>query len=102
MEKYRVEVDDGITRWFKFGTDRLHRTNGPAIEYADGDKSWYIEGELHRTDGPAVDRVDGYKWWYIEGKEYTEEEFKEKMQQPSCEGKTVEIDGKTYKLTEVE
>jgi hypothetical protein len=29
----------------------------------------------HRTDGPAAEYADGSKWWYINGKEYTEEEF---------------------------
>jgi hypothetical protein len=24
---------------------QLHRTDGPAIEYADGDKSWYLNGQ---------------------------------------------------------
>ena len=29
----------------------------------------------HRTDGPAIEHADGSKEWYINGKEYTEEEF---------------------------
>jgi hypothetical protein len=36
--------------------DKLHRTDGPAIEYAlmDG-KDYYFEGKRHRTDGPAIE-----------------------------------------------
>lgn len=46
--------------------ERLHREDGPAIEYADGSKWWYINGQLHRTDGPALD--DGnFKLWYYQG-----------------------------------
>jgi hypothetical protein len=53
----------------------LHRTDGPAIEYANGSKYWYVDGKLHRTDGPAVEYSDGSKEWYVDGKRLTEEEF---------------------------
>ena len=75
-----------------------HREDGPAIEYADGDKSWYLNGFLNRSDGPAVDfkeskrwcknnklhRIDGpaiensngIKLWFLNGEEYSEEEHK--------------------------
>ena len=53
----------------------LHREDGPAIEYADGDKEWWINGKLHREDGPAIEDADGYKAWWINGKQLTEEEF---------------------------
>jgi hypothetical protein len=36
-----------------------------------------VDGEQHRTDGPAVERADGGKCWYVHGKELTEEEFGE-------------------------
>ena len=57
----------------------LHREDGPAIEYADGYKEWYINGKLHREDGPAVEDPDGYKAWYINGERLTEEEFNTRM-----------------------
>ncbi len=44
---------------------KLHRTDGPAIEYADGTKVWYLNGKCHRTDGPAVEYVNGSKSWYL-------------------------------------
>ena len=38
---------------------------------------WYNDKEeLHRLDGPAIEYVDGYKEWYVEGEQMTEEEFK--------------------------
>ena len=49
--------------------------DGPAREWADGRKEWYLNGKLHREDGPAIERPNGSKAWYIEGKELTEEEF---------------------------
>jgi len=46
----------------------LHREDGPAIVWANGTKSWCIDGELHRLDGPAVERPDGTRFWYINNK----------------------------------
>ena len=34
---------------------QLHREAGPAIEWSDGEKEWYVNGILHRIDGPAVE-----------------------------------------------
>ena len=44
--------------------NQLHRTDGPAVEWSDGYKSWYINGKRHRTDGPAIERLNGSKEWY--------------------------------------
>ena len=52
------------------------------------------------SDGPAVEYVDGTKYWYLNEEEYTEKEFNAKMN-PTCNGKVVEIDGVKYKLTKV-
>jgi hypothetical protein len=43
--------------------------------YANGDKHWYLNDKLHRTDGHAVEYLDGDKEWWIKGKIYIEEEF---------------------------
>ena len=69
IKKYYVTVDEeGTTRWYKDAKCTvLHRENGPAIEYADGDKFWYQNGQLHRTDGPAVEWSDGTESWYQNG-----------------------------------
>jgi hypothetical protein len=32
----------------------------------------------HREDGPAVEWLNGDKYWFLNGKAYTEEEFKKK------------------------
>ena len=45
-----------------------HRHDGPAIEYANGDKEWYVDNKRHRHDGPAIEWADGSKsWWYVDG-----------------------------------
>ena len=61
---------NGHKEWWIDG--KPHRINGPAVEYNNGNKSWYKEGKLHRRDGPAIEyyygfKDNGYKEWYIEG-----------------------------------
>ena len=69
MQEYRVTVDsEGTVFWHDLKTGALHRVDGPAIERANGYKSWFINGERHREDGPAVERANGTKFWYINGK----------------------------------
>ena len=66
-----------------------------------GTKYWYLNDKLHREDGPAVEFASGAKCWYINGKLLTEAEFNARIKQSSCDGRVVEIDGKKYKLQEV-
>ena len=47
--------------------------NGSKLYYKD--KAMMI---LHREDGPAVEYVDGDKSWWLYGEKLTEEEFKKK------------------------
>ena len=68
--KYTVEVTKEYTKWFKEGTNVRHRTDGPAIEYANGIKFWYLNGQRHRTDGPAIEWADGAKEWYLNGQRH--------------------------------
>jgi hypothetical protein len=35
---------------------------------ADGTKRWYLDDKLHRTDGPAIEYTNGDKIWYLDGK----------------------------------
>ena len=54
---------------------RKHRTDGPAVEWANGTKEWFQNGQRHRIDGVAIDYANGYKRWLIHGVEMTEAEF---------------------------
>ena len=64
----------GTKLWYSDPEQTIyHREDGPAIEYADGDKSWYINGKLHREDGPAIENASGTKLWYINGKLHRED-----------------------------
>jgi hypothetical protein len=97
MIEYTVRVSGHSTKWYLNGN--LHRKDGPAIEYANGEKhwylngllhrgdgpacessprsvdSWYLNGKLHRADGPAITFFDGEKHWYLNGTRYSEEEW---------------------------
>ena len=122
MKTYKVEVsDDGSKHWYL--NDKLHREDGPAVDWADGYKAWYLNGKrhredgpaseyasgnkvwflngkLHREDGPACEYSSGSKAWYLNGKQLSEAQFNAHTKpKPSCEGKVVEIDGVKYKLT---
>ena len=58
---------------------KYHRENNlPAIEWANGDKDWWLNDERHRIDGPAIERIDGSKSWWFKSKLLdckTQEEF---------------------------
>ena len=68
-----VEYSNGTKAWWI--NDKRHREDGPAIEYADGDKEWWVDDKLHREDGPAVEWADGAKSWWINDKRLTEDDF---------------------------
>jgi hypothetical protein len=98
-----IEYADGSKYWYLGG--QLHREDGPAITWADGSKLWFRNGQLHREDGPAVDWVDGSKECWLKGKKLSEEEFDKHTsvsKRSTCEGRTVVIDGVTYQLTRAE
>lgn len=58
----------GTKRWYNMNR-KLHRDGGlHAIEFANGDKHWYVNGKQHRDgDLPAIEDIDGDKHWYING-----------------------------------
>ena len=33
---------------------------------------WFLNGKRHRTDGPAAEWADGSKWWWLNGEQVTE------------------------------
>ena len=102
MKEYKVKVYSDKTEWFNlegqrhrddgpaiewangskswFLNDQLHREDGPAIEYANGSKYWYRNGQLHREDGPAIERADGDKFWFLNDQRVSEEEFNKRTQ----------------------
>jgi hypothetical protein len=61
----------------------LHREDGPAIEYSDGDYEYYINGKLHNAFGPARKMKNcekTYFEYYFYGKQYSDlEDFYKKQ-----------------------
>jgi hypothetical protein len=95
--EYTVKVDrDGTVRYYKPGSNLLHREDGPALVRPYGYKAWFREGKrhrengpaqifpygtdrwfindlLHREDGPAISMTNGYKAWYRRGLHHRED-----------------------------
>ena len=68
-EQPQMHVDaNGTKMWRLHG--KLHREDGPAVEWSNGSKAWYMHGERHREDGAAVESLNGYKAWWLHGKRY--------------------------------
>lgn len=66
-----IEFANGTKRWFLNG--KLHRIGGPAVVFRTGYEEWFIEGVLHRKDGPAVTFENRTThWWYLNGKRHRE------------------------------
>jgi hypothetical protein len=68
-----VEWADGSRGWWVDG--KRHRVDGPAYEGADGSREWWVDGKLHRVDGPAYEGADGSREWWMDGKRLSEEQF---------------------------
>lgn len=60
-----VEFSNGSKQWWIDGY--LHRIGSPAVELSDGSKEWVINGDRHRLDGPAVEFSNGSKQWWVNG-----------------------------------
>jgi hypothetical protein len=55
---------------------------GELHEHSDGNNWWYLNGVLHREDGPALEFIDGSKEWYINDEQIlckTQKEFEQLM-----------------------
>ncbi len=97
MKPQYIEIDeDGKKRYY---SDRhmtiAHRLDGPAVEWANGSKAWYVNDKLHRLDGPAIKYFNGTKEWYVNGKRH-------RYGAPAIEyadgGKEWLVDGKYHRL----
>jgi len=80
MEAQYIEINElGNKFYYKDRAMTIyHRTDGPAVEYTNGTKAWFVNGGFHRTDGPAIEFAYGRKVWYINNIWLTEKEFNER------------------------
>ena len=72
----KLTIDRHSTKIWRLPNGSLHREDRPALEYNNGDKSWYINGLRHREDGPSIEWEDGNKTWYLNDIRCTEKEHK--------------------------
>ncbi len=72
------EDERGIFYTIK-GQEFYHREKGPAIIDYDETKQWYQNGKLHRLYGPAVEYNDGHREYWIDGIFFYEEEYWKKL-----------------------
>ena len=69
--KSKMIVDEDGDKVWKLPNGDLHREDGPAVEYANGNKWWYLNGKKHREDSPAIEWANGYyKAWYLNDRLY--------------------------------
>ena len=76
-----VEWSDGSKEYWVDG--KRHRLDSPAIEWKDGSKLYWVDGKRHRLDGPAIERADGSKQYWVDGKKYTKQEWEEEVDKAS-------------------
>ena len=61
----------------KYWQDRPNNFAG-IIEYSNY-RTWFKFGKFHRLDGPAIEWANGDRFYYVEGIQYTEQEFRSKF-----------------------
>lgn len=71
--------------WFEINEQEYiwYRLQGYEIEFVEDSYEtrirWKYDGKVHRTDGPAITYFDGDRRWFLNNIEYdTEEDFNEK------------------------
>ena len=69
----RKEIDKWGTIFYYNEKNKLHREEGPAVEYTTGNKFWYKNGEFHREEGPAMEFASGTREWYKNGQCHRED-----------------------------
>jgi len=45
-----------------------------------GTRDWFLNGQRHREDGPAIEYADGSRAWYLNDQNMTEEEHRKLTQ----------------------
>jgi hypothetical protein len=60
-----LTIDQLGNKFWKNRKEKIHRIDGPAVEWIGGGMAWYVNGERHREDGPATIYENGDKEWWI-------------------------------------
>ena len=70
MKTYKFTIESDGTKTFRNEAGDLDSPDNdtPAVEWADGSKDYYQNGERHRDgDKPAIECADGRKYYYKNG-----------------------------------
>jgi hypothetical protein len=68
-----------ILRDYYYLHDDVPKNYTGIVEYYNGDKEWFLNGQRHRTEGPASERINGKKEWCLEGINYSQEEWFDRL-----------------------
>lgn len=72
-----VDWGNGQKEWWVHG--ERHRVDGPAVEHPNGSREWWLNNNRHRVDGPAMENDFGFRNWWLNGESVTEEEHAEQV-----------------------
>ena len=75
--------------------------NTPTLTVShNGDRYWQLpNGQLHRDDGPAVEWANGAKQWYLCGQHLTEAEFNARHEEQQAAHQTAALQADLATLT---
>ena len=73
--EYEFYSDGTFDKIWRNEKGELHREDGPALECANGKKSWYKNRLWHREDGPAIVWHDGTHLYFLNDKQYSKKEY---------------------------
>lgn len=48
--------------------------------YGSGTTVWHLNGKIHRENGPAIEYASGAKYWWLNGKPLTKEKWLKEVQ----------------------
>ena len=74
-------VKDEYGNWLWCGKEiagdiwTINKTTKPTYTSLEGYKEWRKDGDFHRTDGPAREWANGEKEWWLDGENVSENEF---------------------------
>jgi hypothetical protein len=78
IEEYKLYKFEQFNKMNESTDVKKEVTSNGTIRYYNSNYG-YVIGEYHRLDGPAVEFVNGDKQWWLNGKEYNVEEWEEKI-----------------------
>ena len=61
-----------VNHWIQYINEHPNFTG--CLINKDNIKAWYKDGKWHREDGPAMEYVNGSKYWYLNDVRYNSEQ----------------------------